>query len=60
MGSLLPFSRSFPLSTILCATVTYQRDHLSPVGPLENGFDVCAIDIGQTEPEDIQVVLGVF
>jgi hypothetical protein len=50
----------FLLSTILSATVTYQRDHLSTVRPLENGFDICAIGIGKSEPEYIQVVLWVF
>jgi hypothetical protein len=38
-----------------CAAA-YQRDHLSTVQSLENGFDICAIGIGKAESEHIQVV----
>ena len=47
-------------STILGATVTYQCDHLSAIRALEDSFDVCAIGIGQVEPEHVQVVFRVF
>ncbi len=47
-------------STILGATVAYQCDHLSTIRALEDSFDVCAIGIGQVEPEHVQVVFRVF
>jgi hypothetical protein len=55
-----PPSPIFLLSTILGATVTYQRDHLSTVRPLENGLDICAIGIGKAESEHVQVVFRMF
>jgi hypothetical protein len=48
------------LSTVLCATITYQCDHLSAIRALEDSFDVCTIGVGQAEPKHVQVVLWVF
>jgi hypothetical protein len=60
IARICPFFPIFLLSTILSATVTNQRDHLSTVRPLEDGFDIRAIGIGKAEPENIQVVFRMF
>lgn len=50
----------FLLSTILGATVTYQRDHLPAIRAVEDSFYICTIGVGKTEFEYVEVVLRVF
>jgi hypothetical protein len=48
------------LSTVLGAAITYKGDHLSAIRALKDGFDICAIGVGKTESERVQVVFRVF
>jgi hypothetical protein len=48
------------LSTILGAAVTYQCDHPTAIRAVEDRFDICAIGIGKTEFEYVEVVLRMF
>jgi hypothetical protein len=45
---------------VLRAAVTYQCDHLPAIRAVEDRFDICAIGVGKTEFEYVQVIFRVF